>query len=143
MKVRAAALAIAGPIGLMLFAAACGGGDEAPSSEPGPAAAVTSSQDFGDVAVFVTEYTIDMPAILDAGEIEISVTNQGVEDHNLLITLKGEEAIVWQTDGIVEPNSTETAVVELEPGVYMVVCTFAGHDTRGMFMEVEVRSDDR
>lgn len=94
------------------------------------------------VAVFLTEYTIDMPSILDAGETTLSVTNQGVEDHNLVVTRAGSNEVLWETDGNVGSGLTQTATIDLEPGDYMVVCTFAGHDTRGMFMQLEVRARD-
>lgn len=92
-----------------------------------------------DIVVFLSEYTIDMPLVLDAGEQTISVTNLGVESHNLLIRPPDSRDVVWQTAENVEPNRTLESGVDLAPGEYLVECTFAGHDTRGMFVRIEVR----
>ncbi len=92
-----------------------------------------------DITVFLTEYTIDMPLVIDAGEQSISVANFGVESHNLLIRDPESREVLWETDGNVEPNQTWKSTLDLESGTYMVECTFAGHDTRGMFVRIEVR----
>ena len=130
---------------LALGLAGCGGGDSSrpPAAEPEPEDTPAGQIASDGVAVFLTEYSIDMPASITAGETAISVTNQGVEDHNLVIRRKGEDAILWETDGNVEPRVTENARIELPPGTYMAACTFAGHDTRGMFMELEVVATER
>jgi hypothetical protein len=96
--------------------------------------------DEADVTVFLSEYTIDMPLVIDAGERSISVANFGVESHNLLIRDPESREILWQTDGNVEPGQTRESTLALDPGTYMVECTFAGHDTRGMFVRIEVRA---
>lgn len=137
---RAAALAAG--IGLL---AGCGRAQrEEPgaSADPAPPPEEVSSSD-AVIAVFLTEYTIDMPGVIDAGEMKIRVTNQGVEDHNLRIMRTGSEEIVWQTDGNVGSGLTWESTLGLTPGSYLVVCDFAGHDSRGMFMEIEVREIER
>lgn len=118
---------------------ACGGGDPPETGPEEARSAVPSPPTDPVVAIFLTEYTIDMPARLDAGEVRISVTNQGVEDHNLRILAVDSEEIVWETEGNVGANLTQEGTVDLPAGRYMVVCDFAGHDSRGMFMELEVR----
>lgn len=92
-----------------------------------------------DITVFLTEYTIDMPLVIDAGEQSIYISNFGVESHNLLIRDPESREVLWETDGNVEPNQTRESTLDLDPGTYMVECTFAGHDTRGMFVRIEVR----
>ncbi|MFV1987255.1 MAG: hypothetical protein ACC682_08230 [Gemmatimonadota bacterium] len=126
---------------LGLLAAGCGepGGDlpEGSAAPIPPVAEGASAEPV--VAVFLTEYTIDMPGVIDSGETRISVTNQGIEDHNLRITRSGSGEIVWQTDGNVGSGLTQESILDLPAGPYLAVCDFAGHDSRGMFMEIEVR----
>ncbi|MDX1395621.1 MAG: sulfocyanin-like copper-binding protein [Gemmatimonadota bacterium] len=137
------------PIGVAVWlsiAAACGGeaaqrgGTEA-NADDGTATAAGEpaiAEDPG-VDVFLTEYMIDMPVVIDAGEVRISVTNEGVEDHNLRLLRAGTDEVVWQTDGNVGSGTTVEAIFELPTGRYLAVCDFAGHDTRGMFLEIEAR----
>ena len=132
--------------GWLTVVAACGGdaGDGAGSEAATPEATAVDGADPATdeepgVAVFLTEYLIDMPVVIDAGEVRISVTNEGVEDHNLRLLRAGTDEVVWQTEGNVGSGATIEAVFELPAGEYLAVCDFAGHDSRGMFVEVEAR----
>ena len=142
---RSDRLAVAVAMGVGLLAAGCGGaGSDAPGASADPALPPEEISSADEVySVFLTEYTIDMPGVIGAGEMKIRVTNQGVEDHNLRIMRAGSEEIVWQTDGNVGSGLTQESTLGLTPGAYLIVCDFAGHDSRGMFMEVEVREAER
>ena len=138
IRPREAARAI--PLAILFAVAACSGDLESdvPAVDQEAAAPVERTYE-ADLVVFLSEYTIDMPLVIDAGEQTIAVTNLGVESHNLLIRRPDSRDVLWQTDGNVEPNQTIESVLDLPPGSYLAECTFAGHDTRGMFVRLEVR----
>lgn len=130
----------------LAVASGCGGGSgedggSTPADRSGSPARESADAPATDpgVAVFLTEYMIDMPLVLDAGEVRISVTNEGVEDHNLRLLKAGTDEIVWQTEENVGSGATVEAVFDLPAGRYLAVCDFAGHDSRGMFLEIEAR----
>jgi hypothetical protein len=127
---------------IVAAASACGGNE--PSSETGEAedtvgTAVTTAARDDTVRVFLSEYRIDMPTSLDAGEIVFTVMNEGFEDHNIRISDPATDSVLWQTDGNVSPGDRVVGRLDLGPGAYMVICDFAGHDSRGMFLELAVR----
>jgi hypothetical protein len=129
---------ILGPA-VLVAVVACAGTETNEVVPVTPPPAVAQAPEEPTVAVFLTEYTIDMPSRLEAGEVRITVTNQGVEDHNLRILHAGSDEILWQTEGNVGSSLTQEALIELPEGEYVVLCDFAGHDSRGMFMTLEVR----
>ena len=134
---------VAGTIlGLTLLAC---GGSEAGSArgEAVPEAGARARVPDDTVRVYLSEYMIEMPVILDGGENALSVSNRGFEDHNLRINIMESDSIVWKTEGNLTPGSVENATLDLAPGSYMVICDFAGHDARGMFVEIEVRGEAR
>lgn len=110
-------------------------------AEPGRDAATATDPAVRDdtVRVFLSEYMIDMPAVLDAGDRVLVIRNDGVEDHNLRIAVPGADSAVWATDGNVLPGDRVVGRVRLAPGSYIAMCDFAGHNTRGMFVQLDVR----
>ena len=123
-----------------LLTLGCAASEEAAVPEEPAAAATELLGEDGPVRVDLSEYMIDMPAVLPAGETVLSVSNLGIEDHNLRITRAGAEAPMWVMAGNLSPGRTEVVTLDLAAGTYLVLCDFAGHDTRGMFIEVEVRA---
>jgi len=126
-----------------LVALGCAGGEagsarEAESADPGAPAV-----EVGPVRVDLTEYMIDMPVVLPAGETVLRVTNRGIEDHNLRITRVGADEPLWRMANNLSPGETRLVTLDLAVGKYVILCDFAGHDTRGMFLQLDVRSADR
>ena len=63
------------------------------------------------------------PTELPAGEVEITLENQGAAIHN--VTIEGvDPAPVVEAAG----GATETGVVTLEPGTYTYICSVPGHE---------------
>lgn len=87
------------------------------------------------VSVTLDDYSIDVPALLPPGRTVFRVTNRGREVHNFLVDRNGSRTGI---DDGVEPGGTAHVTVDLEPGTYAVLCTVAGHDTRGMRETIEV-----
>ncbi len=65
------------------------------------------------------------PTELPAGEVEITLVNEGQALHNVTIpTLGGETPIVEAT-----PGETASDIVTLEPGTYEYFCSVPGHES--------------
>lgn len=96
--------------------AACGGGGETASAN--------------DVTLVATEfaYSPSTPSAT-AGEVTISMDNQGEAPHNLAIEgVNGDADIVSQ----VEAGASDSGSVTLEAGTYTIYCSIAGHREAGM-----------
>lgn len=124
---------------VVLVTLGCAASDEGAVPEQTAVATERVVED-GPVRVDLSEYMIDMPAVLPAGETVLRVSNLGIEDHNLRITPSGAEAPIWEMADNLSPGRTEVVTLHLAAGTYLILCDFAGHDTRGMFIEVEVRA---
>ncbi len=105
-------------------------------AEVAPAASPTAVAQPGDqVAVSLTEYTIDMPTSLPAGTITFMVTNNGTVAHNFAIEGQGIEEEFEQN---LQPGATATMQVDLQPGSYTVYCPVANHREQGMELALTV-----
>jgi len=128
--------------GVRLVCAALVSAVVACGSDPEPAADTPVAGGAGarddTVRVFLSEYMIDMPAVLDAGDRVFVIANDGVEDHNLRIAVPGSDSALWATAGNVLPGDRVVGRVRLAPGRYIASCDFAGHNARGMFVQLEV-----
>ena len=81
--------------------------------------------ELADTATFVAidnEFT-EYPEQVSAGAIEFTLVNEGMADHNVIITEPTEIEVV----GTIAGGETATNVVELEPGTYEYVCDIPGH----------------
>lgn len=96
-------------------AAAADNGD----GEPGEDVEIADSATF--VAVD-NEFT-EAPSEVSAGAVEFTLENEGVADHNVVITEPSEITLVDTIPG----GETATNVVELEPGDYEYICDIPGH----------------
>jgi len=137
--VRVVALAVA----LCSFLAACGGSDDPQTgAPPDPRVEATTATDGprDTVDVILDEYWIAMPAVLPAGRTVLRLRSQGFEEHNLLLVIKRADSVVWETDGRLSPFESRIVTLDLEPGRYMAVCDFSGHEGRGMFLDFTVEA---
>ena len=87
-------------IGILVCAAGC---------SLTPAANAQSSSTAATIEVKLSEYKIDMPAMVPAGSTTFKVTNTGKESHNFEIEGNGIEKRV----GKLNPGETKTLLVEL------------------------------
>jgi uncharacterized cupredoxin-like copper-binding protein len=101
--------------------------------EATPAAAAAGSGD--EVAVSLTEFTIEMPTELAAGPITFQVTNDGTVEHNFEVEGQGIEEELPQN---LAPGQSGTLSLELAPGTYEVYCPVGDHAEHGMRLELTV-----
>lgn len=123
--------------------------------------------DCGYEAVDVTAVNYefqDVPESIPAGTVSFSLTNEGNEQHEMILfrradgetrtvdellalpEAEAEEALVFQSANVVEPGATGYANSELTPGGYVAVCFLPvgggedgpPHFTEGMIAEFEV-----
>lgn len=100
----------------------------APAATPVAAGANT-------VEVTLTEFTIDMPASVAAGEVTFVVTNAGSVEHNFEVEGQGIEE---EFEENLQPGETGELTLTLEPGAYEVYCPVGSHDEQGMELELTV-----
>ena len=126
--------------GLVLLAAACGGG--------APAATAAA----GDVTVQVKEYSVSLSKTPSAGSVKLVVRNTGSIVHDLQILKTDlapdklpvdnakakEDGKVSGTPGI-NPGESTTLTVELQPGNYVFICNQPGHYSLGTRLQVVVK----
>lgn len=121
VKPWAAALAAAS-----IALTACGGGGDTSSSSSD--AGTTAS---GGSALALTG-TIDLKfdptsASVDAGDVEVSLTSEGVV-HNVVVEGVNGDAVVVEA----QAGETATGTVSLTAGTYTFYCNVAGHREAGM-----------
>ncbi len=146
-----------------LVAAACGGGGD---GEPDPTAATAVQQPADDeVNVRMFEWTVDIDVeSVSAGAVTFDARNIGAAPHDLVVIRSdlAIDALPVIEDGAVdeassqievvgkidvfEPGFERTAVFDLEPGVYALVCNLVdeidtglrSHYQLGMWIELRV-----
>ena len=115
---------------LLVLLAGCGGDDD----EPGRTATVPAS---GQIEVIADEYSFDPETLVaQAGELTISLKNEGALAHNLRVFRGGEEIGGTPT---FQGGETRTGAVTLEAGDYELICTVGNHEQLGMTGKLEVR----
>ncbi|MCH8025343.1 MAG: hypothetical protein IH866_00990 [Chloroflexi bacterium] len=148
-------------IGVVVFmaglaAAACGGGgdgggDDSGDSEPEPTATTAAQPPAGsEVDVRLFEWTVDAGVeSVAAGTVTFNAANIGGIGHNLVVirsdlaadalpVIKGggvDEAssaieVVGKIEEL-EPGLDESMVLDLEPGVYALICNIVDEDDAG------------
>src|SRR5918995_6761590 len=124
MKRRTLALCLA-LAALVLALAACGGGDdEEPSGNGGGGGAALEL-----VAGPGSELKFDQTSLeAAAGEVTITMTNDGDLPHNVAIKGNG----VDEKGEIVQNGGTSTVTATLEAGEYTFYCSVPGHEAGGM-----------
>ncbi len=89
----------------------------------------------GAVEVHLTEYAIQMPAILPAGPTTFVLHNDGIKKHAFRIEGPGIE----QTQSaILDAHTTANLEVTLQPGEYKIVCPIGSHSAKGMSLTLTV-----
>ncbi|MDX1600588.1 MAG: hypothetical protein R3191_03630 [Anaerolineales bacterium] len=117
-----------------------------------------------EVSYTATEYSFEGPAEIEAGLTRIRLDNEGQELHHAQLIRLGEgmtmddlgaamqegrvpESISWQGGASVAvPGGGVSAVVDLEPGSYVLLCVIPDsegtpHAQHGMVMPVQVTED--
>jgi plastocyanin len=124
MKRRTLALCLAFAA-LVLALAACGGGDDGePSGNGGGDGAALEL-----VAGPGSELKFDQTSLeAAAGEVTITMTNDGDLPHNVAIKGNG----VDEKGEIVQNGGTSTVTATLEAGEYTFYCSVPGHEAGGM-----------
>ncbi|MGH3051427.1 MAG: plastocyanin/azurin family copper-binding protein [Gaiellaceae bacterium] len=124
MKRRTLALCLA-LAALVLALAACGGGDDGePSGNGGGDGAALEL-----VAGPGSELKFDQTSLeASAGEVTITMTNDGDLPHNVAIKGNG----VDEKGEIVQNGGTSTVTATLEAGEYTFYCSVPGHEAGGM-----------
>ncbi|MCZ7535553.1 MAG: hypothetical protein M5T61_06140 [Acidimicrobiia bacterium] len=155
-----------------IAAASCGGDDDsddtAASVETTAGTEATATTTVAEpertaVTFVATDFAFDGPAEVPAGIVDVTIVNQGQEDHHVqLIRLDGDvdvDALTTATDSgdfsvLSEvtflggpngagPGAERTATVDLDPGSYVVICMIpsvdgVAHYDKGMVAPLEV-----
>lgn len=131
-----------------------------------PAATATIAPEAGaeipDVTVGAADYSFDAPASIQGGLTHITLTNSGAEDHQALffrldegVSLEEFAAAPIETEAdaqaygtvaggpIAPPGERFDAVLDLEPGSYVLICSIPSpdgvpHSDKGMVTTLEV-----
>lgn len=123
-------------LGLMLACSNTLGQEERPGSADTKTAATAAYSTQGSVEVKLTEYKIEMPALIGAGVTTFNVTNTGNETHGFEIEGNGLEKTLKPRLKKGESNSLQ---VDLKPGTYKVYCPVIGHKWHGMSLDLTVK----
>jgi uncharacterized cupredoxin-like copper-binding protein len=126
---------------VVVVVAGCGHGNSGPRSA-------------NVVKISERDFRIASPRRIEAGDVLLSVRNQGPDAHELIViradaalplradgTTVDEEALEPSTVGVLEPgdpNSVRLLSVHLSPGHYELICNMAGHYLGGMNAELIV-----
>lgn len=147
-------LAMAAFVGLTALAG-CGGAASTPASgtPAAPAAAAVDGSNIG-----LAEFKLsNVPTTLPAGKSDLTITNNGSVDHELLIFKSDLAPAAYPADadgkileegaGInkvsdgdnVTAGQTQKRTVDLAAGTYLFVCNLPGHFKSGMSQVVTVK----
>jgi uncharacterized cupredoxin-like copper-binding protein len=123
----------------VLIAKVLPGGTPEAATEAAQAAAATPAAASGPqlVDVSLTEFAIDMPTTLPAGNVRFNVANNGAVPHSFV--LEGE-GISKRLANNVTPGSSAKLNADLKPGTYTVYCPVGegAHRARGMEVTLTV-----
>lgn len=123
-------------LGLMLAFSNAFGQGSSPGSAYTKATADLPDSAKGSVEVKLTEYKIEMPALIGAGATTFNVTNTGTDTHGFEIEGSGIEKALKPRLKDGEKGSLQ---VDLKPGTYKVYCPVIGHKWHGMSIDLTVK----
>jgi uncharacterized cupredoxin-like copper-binding protein len=147
-------IAVAPALAVLLAGlAGCGSTAVAPPSPP----AGTSSAASGTPQVTLSEFKVDAPTTLKAGQVSLKITNGGSMEHELLVFKSDLDPSQYPTDsdgniqedgaGItkdsdgdnITPGNSQQRTVDLsKPGKYLFLCNLPSHFKQGMATVVTV-----
>ena len=106
------------------------------------AAAPTGAPDDDEgIEVILTDYEIQMPDSIFAGNTVFQIINKGEMAHSFAIRGVDAEELVTELDTKLEPGASAVMEVALETGSYDVFCPIGDHDDRGMSRRVTVAAN--
>jgi uncharacterized cupredoxin-like copper-binding protein len=92
------------------------------------------------VEVELAEYKIAMPAEIPSGLIFFNVINRGTMQHNLRIKGQG---IDRKLRADLKPGEKRTLQMDLKQGIYLAYCPVDDHQSKGMFLQLNVKDSLR
>jgi hypothetical protein len=130
----------------------------------GPGGGVSAANDYPKVTIRASEFKFEMPSKIESGYVNVTMRNEGKEDHQAqfarLKSGKTAKEVLQAFDkqdlaaafadvtfaggpGVTPAGQSQTVILDLQPGKYLVVCFVAGpdgvpHVAKGMSKEVEV-----
>lgn len=138
---------------LLALLAGCGSTSTTSSSSPTPATAAAG----GAQQVSLSEWKIEAPNSLKAGQVALKITNGGTVEHELLVFKSDLDPAQYPTDsdgnikedgaGITKVSDgdnvavagSQTRTVDLtQPGKYLFMCNIPSHFKQGMVKVVTV-----
>jgi hypothetical protein len=142
-------------VGLAL--AGCGSDSNSDDSSPTTTPAETRPK----VTITAHDFSFDMPAQIPSGYVDVTIDNQGREDHQAQLVKLGSLSFTKfkSSDDITKvpadtvfvggpngaaPGESTTATLKLDPGTYAVVCFIPSpndgkpHEAKGMVEQIEV-----
>jgi uncharacterized cupredoxin-like copper-binding protein len=123
----------------------CGVAGRAGAQPPAPTVNVTER-----------DFHIKAPSELKAGEVRLSVYNDGPDTHELIVVREGTKPLPFRRDGLTidedavdddtagnlepgAPGSRRTLDLQLKPGRYVLFCNMSGHYLGGMHTQLVVK----
>jgi len=160
-------------VAIAAIATACSGTGAVPSSPPGtgwataqpsvaPTAAPVASTAPASAApvvaptITLTEWSVAVAGTIKAGKTQITSTNTGGIQHEMLIFKSDLAASAYPLDGKgnikeegkgvtlvsdgenIDPGGSQVREIDLTPGKYLFLCNIPGHFKAGMFTIVTV-----
>jgi uncharacterized cupredoxin-like copper-binding protein len=123
-------------LGLMLAFNNALGQEESPGSAETKTAATAPYSVKGSVEVKLTEYKIEMPALIGTGATTFNVTNTGDETHGFEIEGNGIDKVLKPR---LKKGESGSLQADLKPGTYKVSCPVFGHKWHGMSLDLTVK----
>lgn len=112
----------------------CGGGGDDGGDDGGDVAAASGGSEvtIGAGDIYYADdgqqsNETDVTFTASAGEVVITLENDGALPHNVVIEEAGDTKVADAAAG-----ASDTGSVELEPGTYTIYCDVAGHREAGM-----------
>jgi len=108
------------------------------------------------VKVTERDFSISARKSVRAGDVKLTVTNDGPDTHELIVVRSNGRALPLRSDGLTVdetrvqsrevgslegggPHTTRTLTLHLAPGRYVLLCNMAGHYLGGMHTRLVVR----
>lgn len=150
------------PAAALLVGTACSGSSASTASSPTAGATTSPSAAAGtDVAVTLAQWSVQ-PATttISAGTVNFDVTNQGTKEHEFvvfqtdtlaadipIVSFEGEKDRINEDaggtnlgeTGDLDPGSSKTLSLGLQPGHYVFFCNLPKHYALGMRIDVTVQ----